>query len=437
MSGQISFLDPMIHQKERTSAKTAVSALSICQQCSLYPFSRRSFNWTKLKNRIPNVGVESAIKGALTHNENSKQALLSPSFPLPIPFTAMRTAFVAALASLVALPASAVPAITCTLSQTESGAHTVAAILTNTGTETVKLLNDPRTVLSDAETETFTITGANGSPDFTGIRMKYSPEAVVKENNPSSFTVLAPGESYEVVHDLSQSFDFSKAGEYQIKALDALSYVDASGKLVSLKATTEPFVLKLGESITPKRDFRPRGSSSRIRQTVGPPFIGCSDSQKQDIEKAIPLAEGYATEAVLYLERLSTGSNRYTSWFGGFDSGRSSLVKSHFKSIQGKSSSTTYDCSTCNKAGVFAYVYPNQPGKIYLCPQFWRANLQGTDSKAGTLVHEQSHFDASGGTRDYAYGQHGCRSLAKSNPDMAVMNADNHEYFAENTPSEN
>ena len=33
-------------------------------------------------------------------------------------------------------------------------------------------------------------------------------------------------------------------------------------------------------------------------------------------------------------------------------------------------------------------------------------------------------------------GQTSAKSLAKSNPSQAVMNADSHEYFAENTPSQ-
>ncbi|KAG8706690.1 hypothetical protein FRC11_008029 [Ceratobasidium sp. 423] len=349
----------------------------------------------------------------------------------------MRIAFAAALVSLVSLPASAVPALTYTLSQSESGLHTVTATVTNTGSETLKLLNHPYSVLSDAETETFTITGANGSPDFKGIRVKYSPDAVVKGNDPASFTVLAPGESHGVVHDLSKAFDFTRtgAGEYKIKALDTFSYVDPSGQLAHLKATADSTVLKLKEVPIPKRDFRPRGSSFRIRQN-GPQFVGCSGDQQQDITEAIPLAEGYVAEAVGYLQDIFGDTQRYNSWFGEFDPDRSSIVKSHFEEIQGKSLSTTYDCSTCSQEGVFAYVFPDQPGKIYLCPQFWKAALEGTDSKAGTLVHEQSHFTVNGGTRDYAYGQDACRKLAASDPETAIQNADSHEYFAENNPPE-
>ena len=61
----------------------------------------------------------------------------------------------------------------------------------------------------------------------------------------------------------------------------------------------------------------------------------------------------------------------------------------------------------------------------------------GTDSRAGTLIHEMSHFNAVAGTDDHVYGQSSARSLAISNPADALDNADNHEYFAENTPFQN
>ena len=51
------------------------------------------------------------------------------------------------------------------------------------------------------------------------------------------------------------------------------------------------------------------------------------------------------------------------------------------------------------------------------------------------MIHEASHYTANGGTSDYVYGQSGAKSLALSNPDQAVFNADSHEYFAENNPA--
>lgn len=62
---------------------------------------------------------------------------------------------------------------------------------------------------------------------------------------------------------------------------------------------------------------------------------------------------------------------------------------------------------------------------------------QGTDSKAGTLIHEMSHFTVVAGTDDIVYGQTGAKNLANSNPDSTIRNADSHEYFSENTPFQN
>jgi hypothetical protein len=83
---------------------------------------------------------------------------------------------------------------------------------------------------------------------------------------------------------------------------------------------------------------------------------------------------------------------------------------------------------------VFAFVYPTNPYMVYVCGGFWSAALTGTDSRAGTLIHEITHFTVVAGTDDYAYGQSAAMALAVSNANQAVDNADNYEYFAENTP---
>jgi peptidyl-Lys metalloendopeptidase len=109
-------------------------------------------------------------------------------------------------------------------------------------------------------------------------------------------------------------------------------------------------------------------------------------------------------------------------------------VKSHFVAIEGAfaTKAVNYDCGC--KGNYYAYVYSNKPYQIHLCKVFWTAPATGTDSKAGTLVHEMSHFDVVAGTEDWAYGKTDARNLAINNPTRAVDNADNHEYFGENTP---
>ncbi|CDO73189.1 hypothetical protein BN946_scf185007.g244 [Trametes cinnabarina] len=129
-------------------------------------------------------------------------------------------------------------------------------------------------------------------------------------------------------------------------------------------------------------------------------------------------------------------SSRYTTWFGSYTSSHHNTVLSHYTKMNGNNySSFTYDC-TCTDPSTYAYVYPDNFGHIYLCSAFWQAPTTGTDSKGGTLVHESSHFTCNGGTQDYAYGQSDAKNLTKKDPAEAIMNADNHEYFAENHPSQ-
>ncbi|MDQ2695655.1 MAG: M35 family metallo-endopeptidase, partial [Pseudomonadota bacterium] len=125
---------------------------------------------------------------------------------------------------------------------------------------------------------------------------------------------------------------------------------------------------------------------------------------------------------------------RYTTWFGVFTSTRFNRVASNFDAIYSAfvNAGITFDCKC--KQNYYAYVYSNDPYKIYLCKVFWQAPATGTDSKAGTLIHEMSHFDVVAGTEDWAYGQTNAKNLAINDPNKAVENADNHEYFAENTP---
>ena len=75
----------------------------------------------------------------------------------------------------------------------------IVATVTNTGDETLKVLNDPHGPLNKLPTDTFVITNANGAqPSFTGIKLKYVPKTAA---GLGAFTILAPGESVVVEHD--------------------------------------------------------------------------------------------------------------------------------------------------------------------------------------------------------------------------------------------
>ncbi|CAE6476542.1 unnamed protein product [Rhizoctonia solani] len=350
----------------------------------------------------------------------------------------MRAVFATALASAALLGVSANPSLSLSLTTPESVTDvedfTVTAIVKNTGTETLKLLKDPRSVLSSARTHTFNVASEKGSPRFTGMFIKYSPEAAVKKNNAASFTTLAPGQSFEITHSLAGVYNFTDAGAGDFK-LDTVSnvfqYVDASGNLAMLEASTESKKVGLTGNLVSTRGLPKIGARSLSKRVS---YVGCNSDQQSQIARAATAANQYVSSATAYLDGISSGTTRYTTWFGAYDSGRASTVHSHFSAMGTDASSTTYDCSTCT-VEAFAYVYADQPGRVYLCSAFWGAQTTGTDSQAGTIVHEQSHFTINGGTEDIVYGQTLAKNLAKSNPSQAIRNADSHEYFAENTPA--
>jgi uncharacterized Zn-binding protein involved in type VI secretion len=92
----------------------------------------------------------------------------------------------------------------------------------------------------------------------------------------------------------------------------------------------------------------------------------------------------------------------------------------------------------------YAYVYPNdQKHIVHVGPTFENAQTSGSDSKADTIIHENSHFSDVAGTKDepmdpndpnspVAYGKDNCLTLASNDPNSAKKNADNFSYYMSN-----
>ena len=227
---------------------------------------------------------------------------------------------------------------------------------------------------------------------------------------------LKPGKSATVTVELSSLYDLSQPGYYTVQYRGL-----GESNEVSFQLTGEP-------RKSPVADAAPAPEAATV-------YRQCSASQQADLAQALPGAQNYASSA--YSSLNGQAGARYTTWFGTYTSSRYNMVKNHFQSISSalNNQTITFDCG-CKKR-YYAYVYPNRPYEIFLCRVFWQAPMTGTDSKAGTIIHETSHFDVTAGTNDWAYGQSACKSLAISDPNRAVDNADSHEYYAENNPPQN
>jgi peptidyl-Lys metalloendopeptidase len=259
------------------------------------------------------------------------------------------------------------------------------------------------------------------------------PEYKRPEVKGADYINLKPGEDLVRTVVISDFYDFSATGTYN------LSYKVTSNQLYSEKGSgtlnnADSLVsneIELKVAGRPAKDLPV--SPDAVTGTTS--YNKCTTTQQTSLVSARNQASLYSGGALSYLNANTQGP-RYTTWFGVYDSARYSTVKTHFTAISSAMDTkpVTFDCG-CKK-NYYAYVYPTKPYVIYLCKVFWTAPLSGTDSKAGTLIHEMSHFNVVASTDDYVYGQTLAKNLAITDPTKAINNADNHEYFAENTPAQ-
>lgn len=278
------------------------------------------------------------------------------------------------------------------------------------------------------------------SADLFEVRLNGEPVAytgrLVKRAapGPADFVRIEPGQSLEGLVELTSVYDLSRPGQYTITFRSLMR--DFSKSAGTFVRSNEVGVWRDGDAGLASLFERQHLDDETPGRFVGPSFVACSTSQQNSITSALGQAQTYANNASAYLQAGTRGA-RYTTWFGTYKASRYNSARSHFSSIAGAivGSRFTFHCDCFEN--YYAYVFPNQAYHMWLCNAFWSAPTTGTDSKAGTIIHETSHYNVVASTDDWAYGQTACRSLATSNPNRAVDNADSHEYFAENTPSQN
>ena len=193
---------------------------------------------------------------------------------------------------------------------------------------------------------------------------------------------------------VSAAYNFTNTGhrKYAINAASTrFQFINFNNKLSEIDATPgPPHVANLsGGGLASNSILRRPGL---LKRTSGATFNGCSNDQQLALPIAASSAQFYASATTSYLRANAHGTPRYTTWFGAYDDAHHDTVLGHFAQIGGNDfSEFAYDC-TCDDPAVYAYVYPDQFGTIYLCGAFWGAPTVGADSQAGTLVHEVSNI---------------------------------------------
>ncbi|WP_394828404.1 M35 family metallo-endopeptidase [Pendulispora albinea] len=306
----------------------------------------------------------------------------------------------------------------------------ITVTLTNRGSRSVRMLAWS-TLLEGIEAPLFDVR-RDGEP-VPYIGRLYKRAAPVA----GDYVVLAPGERLVRTVNLAEAYDLSISGNYRVQFRADLPGLAGHTQRAAALLSNDLDLWLVGRPAParePDHAFDVYGGGEPSAQPFR--YYGCSDAQAKKLQDGLVAAEDYAINSYYYLVNHTASTPRFTTWFGTFSPAARNTVGPHFTNLANTfvQKNFFFDCATCTRPNVYAYVYPDRPYNVYLCPVVWNRPIRGTDSVGGTLVHETSHFLAVAGTRDYAYGQSACRSLATSNPANALQNADSHEYFAENNP---
>ncbi|AZO24301.1 MAG: peptidase M35 [Mesorhizobium sp.] len=298
--------------------------------------------------------------------------------------------------------------------------------LTNRSRSSIRVLSWT-TPINGVSADLFSVTRGSQPIQYIGRLAKRG------EPTEADFINIEPGQSISAPVDLSLYYAIYEAGNY------AVTYDTEGADLL----VGRPGALRRAAVVSNAATFRllsGRIPPQRVPLSV-PEFDQCDSSQQDDLGAALAEASNIASAALQVLQNTppaqQPSSQRYLTWFGAHTAGLYARVAGNFSKISDalRNKAISFGChgSDCEPID-YAYVYPDQPYKIFVCSKFWYAALQGTDSRSGTIIHEVSHFGVVAATRDYVYGQNDAKTLAAENPPRATYNADNHEYFAENNP---
>jgi len=251
--------------------------------------------------------------------------------------------------------------------------------------------------------------------------------ARVKRGEPllTDYTFFTPNETKTFTVQIKDLYDLARSGHCTVQFI-ASAFDHAIGSDInSLPRTKNSFVYspQISSNIL---SFHATNTKRNVSIVAAD---DCTSSELSTINTAYNNFVKMADAAVRVAQQVNTAD--YVTWFGTYDITRSTTVRNNLITIT-RNTIVNYKCER-NEPNVYAYVYPSdRQHHIYFCGAFWPIkSIGGYDTKAGTILHELSHFDDLAGTDDWSYGVTPCKNLARTNPARAIANADNYEYFGE------
>lgn len=243
------------------------------------------------------------------------------------------------------------------------------------------------------------------------------------------WVTLPPGAKNSVTVDLSEHYVLDQAGAYSVQFSFPICMRSDTRDIAAYYSDT--FAYDEAELQSTIADFyleEPFQHPAMSRDTSDRGFSGCSQTQKQEIQKAFAIGKEQSAKAYCEMTKKSCNSTKYETWFGAYSQANYQKVKNNFKKISATfGKEWNYTCTSC-KPGVVAYVYPSKPYNVWVC-KFFHDKKFSPSNRGSVLLHESTHWKVSAGTTDHGYGASFCKNLAKSSPAKAVQNADSYRYY--------
>ncbi|HVI02801.1 MAG TPA: M35 family metallo-endopeptidase [Enhygromyxa sp.] len=281
------------------------------------------------------------------------------------------------------------------------------------------------------EREYFTVDRGDQPVDFWGLRVK------LEAPTEADLVELDAGDALATVYTLSDYYHLDQPGTYDIALLRPSVHVFGAEGIRKVELACNAVELELAKAEPPPEPLIEPDSPGQ-KSAEGASFKDCDAHQQAEILRAeavakwmLPIALGTHTFG---RSQVAADSKYYDEWFGAHTTDRAQKVDEKLdKIVEGLDEGIEYKCHSkterkCEK-GTIAWVIPVLSDKVHLCERFFEKDDVGWDTKWGILVHEFSHLFAL--THDYEYGRPDSLALADNQPNKAVKNADNYEYFVE------
>ncbi|KAI0818708.1 Metalloprotease [Irpex lacteus] len=302
----------------------------------------------------------------------------------------------------------------------------VTAVVTNTGSEAVKVLKYGTILDGNMPTRSFVVSKDGVYADFTGIKLSLDLTRV----NGDAFVTIPAGETVTVNHDVAPLYDFESLGTgiYTFEPVDTFQGVNEDAKLSSFKVSDAPLKVEVKHDVA-KRELKVNKRAVNI----------CTNSSEASfISSAYSEGKSLASIASSYV--ASNGANSLFKLYFGNSS--TTTVRNVLNNVANENASNrTLDCSDphdqCD-GNVVAYTWHSgSTGRsdIYFCSIFYRqvttsklcsgTSATSRNFRGGTVLHELTH--ATSRTHDFAYG---CVTDQSLSPSQAAMNADSYNCFA-------